>query len=165
MKRKISWFGIVLVLLGVALLLERTGVLAFGWSVLFWAVVALAGLSKLVYSYPRKLGGGVFWGTVFFLFGAFEVLMDLDVISFGPPFAFPILALIAGLGFAAMYSVSPRRWHVLLAAVFLTGLGAFLTLTEAGIVNSPGIEYALKGYWPVALILFGALLLLNRREA
>jgi len=169
---KISWFGVALVVVGAALLLDRIGYVSLEWHVVFWGFVALFGALKLASCFASKNGaggraahGGVFWGTLFLLVGLANLLTDVDVLQVRSTYWFPILIGIVGVAFLVVFISRPREWHILIPALFFSGVSALLILGEAGMLDRWDVRDALGHYWPVALILFGTALLLNRRSA
>jgi hypothetical protein len=79
--KRFSWFGVGLVIIGVAMLLDRLDVIPFGWQPVFWTLIAAFGIAKAVDGFGRKKSGHVFWGTILFLFGTYSLLRDLDVVE------------------------------------------------------------------------------------
>ncbi len=169
---KLPWFGIALIVVGGVLFLDRSGFLSFGWGGIFWIFLALFGAWKLITSFPsREAGGaggsrgGVFWGTMFLLFGLTNLLEHLDVVDLSSYLFVPLLLGMAGLAFLMLFVSWPREWHVLVPAVVCIGLGAITTAAELGTFDRWELREVVGTYWPVALILFGAALLLNRNSA
>ena len=169
---KVSWFGAALVLVGAALLLDRTGVVSLGWHGVFWGAVAVFGAVKVVNCFVLRKAApdakghcGIFWGTLLFLFGLYNLLEDLGAFEVHSYFGFPVLFVMVGLAFLAVFVSRPRDWHVLIPACLFIGVGAVMIVAELGMLDRWEIQDAVRSYWPIALILFGGALLLNRRSA
>ena len=162
---KFPWFGILLILVGAGLLLDRTGVISFGWHLFFWSVLAVYGGFKLINGFPAKRRGQVFWGAFFLGVGAYNVLSELDLYELPPFLAVPAFLVLIGLGFLLVFACTPRDWHLLVPGVFFLGLGTLTGLSDLGYMYRWDVMHFVSRYWPVALILFGVSLLLNRRAA
>jgi hypothetical protein len=164
-KMRFPWFGAGLIVVGSAMLLHRMGVVTFGWHAAFWGVVALAGLYKVVTAFTTGRAGAAFWGTVFLVVGGYQTLEYLGVVYVSSYLLFPWTVVLVGAGFLMMFAVRPRDWHVLVPAAFFVGTGTVMVLAEMGYFDRWDVMDALRQYWPIALILFGITLLLNRRSS
>ena len=145
------------------MILHRLGVISFEWPAVLWAALALVGGFKVVHSFSMVRQGatktgrsGVFWGTLLFLAGLYNVLRELDVLDFPPYLLLPACVLCIGIGFLMTYISAPRDWHLIIPALFFMGLGAVMLLTELGYLYRSDVLTAIKNYWPFALILFGS---------
>jgi hypothetical protein len=164
MKNKFPLFGTLLIVLGATLLLHKTGIVDFSWGLAFWLLVTAAGAFKLYRGFVDPRAGGQFWGTILFLLGLTIVLTDLSVIDLPGFLKFPFLVSLVGVGFLVKFAAMPREWHLLVPGFICTGLGSALILSELDYLPSWEIGPTLGMYWPVALVLFGAALLLNRKS-
>ncbi len=171
MKIRLSWFGVALIVIGAALILERLQVLRFTWSEVFWAVLVLVSAIKIVQGFSnsmttqgRRGRGRVFWWTVIGSYSTYQVLRVIG--WYDPPdnILFALMMIAIGGGITLMFLSYPRDWHVAIPAVIVLGLGITIYLGEIGTLYRWDIMHVVATYWPVALILFGAGMLLNRRE-
>jgi hypothetical protein len=162
MKPRVSWFGVGLVFIGLALLLRKLNVVAMDWPVILWAIVTVVGGAKIVQGYSARAHGMAFWGTLLFLVGGYNLLWNIDVLVIRHGLVIPALFLAIGVSFLVMYTVTPKDWHLLVPALVFAGLGAVMGLAEMGYLYRWDVEDAVRTYWPAALILFGASLLLSR---
>ncbi len=89
----------------------------------------------------------------------------LELIYISSYMLFPCTVVLVCVGFLMMFAVSPRNWHVLVPAVFFLGTGAVMILSEMGYFDRWDVVDAFRQYWPIALILFGITLLLNRKSS
>ena len=160
---KRSLIGVGLIVAGAFMLLARIHVLYFNWHILFWAVVALLGLYKLVDGFLHH-GRGVFFGTGVAAVGTYEVLKHYEFVYIPSYLVFPSLIILAGVGFLLTFAAVPRRWHLIIPSVTLIGLGAVLLLAEEGYFSRWEVIDSVHTWWPAALILFGVALLLNRGQ-
>jgi hypothetical protein len=157
-----AWLGIALVLVGLAMLLDRLDVMQFGWQPVFWGVVAVFGVVRAVSGFEKKKSGSIFWGTTLFLVGMYNILWRIgvvDVVSYWWP---PAILLVIGFSTLMVYSCFPARWHLLVPAVLLLAAGSVLIMTEFGYFSRYEVMRAMRVYWPVGLILFGGALVLRR---
>ncbi len=164
-RLRFPWFGIALIVIGGAMLLYRLHVVMFGWHTAFWGIVAIFGAYKLVTAFASGRTGGAFWGTVLFVIGGYQTLEDLGLAYVSTYLLFPWTVVLVGVGFLMMFAVKPRNWHVIVPAVFFMGTGALMVLSELGYLDRWDVVEVLRQYWPIALIVFGVTLLLNRKSA
>lgn len=163
MRKGFPLLPVLLIIVGAALLLDRTGVLAFGWWTIFWAVVALLGMYKMVEAFRTPSRGRMVWGTILFFVGLYCVLEDLAVLILPGGMLFPALLAIVGLGFLLALLRQPREWHLAVPAVALLGIGALMLCAELNYLPRWLVIDLIRQWWPAALVLLGAALLLNNR--
>lgn len=159
---RMSWFGLALVVAGVLLLLQHTGVFHLRWSLVLWSVMALIGLRLSISGFLHRARGGVFWGSQLLLLGTYQVLGAAGVIGSHWYFLAPTLFIIVGTGFFVMFLVQTTDWHLLVPAAALGGFGVAMVLAEFGFMARWQIMDVVNDYWPIALILFGGLMLLSQ---
>jgi len=155
-------FAIVLILVGTVMLLHRLHVVSMDWITVLWGVVALAGAFKIFNGFTLKRRGGVFWGLLFLALGTFALLHEFGVIDPEPGFTVAGLLLTLGTAFLLMFLTVPRDWYVLVPSAFFLLVGGGVLCVELGYFNRWDVSSFLGAYWPLALIAFGAALLLNR---
>jgi len=127
--------GAALVLGGILMLLDQTGILK-GASRWFWAgLLALGALLSLYwfFSNPER-----WWAAIpgFAMLGLSASALLLDRIGWGG------LAFLGGtgLGFWAVFLAERRRWWAILPGGFLLSLGAVSAMTEAyNLTNTGGV--------------------------
>jgi hypothetical protein len=159
-KARFSWFGVVLIVVGLAMLLDHMHILTMSWWLIFWASVAAGSAIVLVRNSQQKRGG-VFWLTVLFFFAVYKTLRLLGALEFHESMGLPLLLVFAGIGLVAVVATHPVRWHLLVPAVILIGVGGAMALAELNVIAEWDVRTAIRTYWPVAVILFGAAMLLN----
>jgi hypothetical protein len=165
MKTKFPFFGVLLIVVGCCMLLHRTGMLHFSWPLIFWIFVTVAGAFKLFRGFADPASRGQFWGTIFFGVGLAFVLGELDLFVIPGVLVAPSLLALIGAGFLVKFAAFPREWHLLIPGLLFAGLGSSLLLAELDYLPDWEIAPAVASYWPLALVVFGAALLLNRRSA
>lgn len=159
---RLSWFPVALILTGTAMLLQRLHVIHLDWHAVFWGLVALGGVYKLIGGFAAKARGGVFWGTVFLAAGVFALLNVYEVIDPEPGLAVAGLLFALGVAFFLMFVVVPRDWYVLVPSLFFLLVGGAVLAVEMGYYDRWEVGPIIGAYWPVGLILFGLAILLNR---
>jgi len=160
--RKLSWIGIVMILVGLMMLLDRFDLIHLGLYPIFWSLVAVFGVVRCVDGFGKKKGGRVFWGTFLFLFGTYNILRHVDIVELRSYWMFPALLVIVGLSLFVTYVSIPKDWHLLVPAVFLLGAGVTLIMTEFGYFYRYDVIRAFHVYWPIGLILFGLALVVSK---
>ncbi len=163
-KPKISVAGILLVVLGIVLLLERLDLVEIGFGRILWTSAALLGGWFVVRAFLYNERGKAFWGTALFLFSIYFLLRSFGVVEFHGRTIVPSALLIFSFAFLMLFVQNPRAWQVLIPAVILGGLGTVFILTDLGYLYSWDVLHTIRTYWPVALILIGISLLFRRRD-
>jgi hypothetical protein len=159
---RFSWFAVALIVTGTAMLLQRLHVISMDWRTIFWGVVALGGVYKLVMGFAMKRRGGVFWGTIFTTVGTLALLSLHDVIDPSPGIAVSGMLIALGVGFVLMFVTVPRDWYVLAPGLFFLLVGGAVLAVELGYYERWQVGPIIASYWPAGLIVFGLALLLNR---
>ena len=164
MNGRYLWIGSALIIIGATLLLTRLDILSFEWPVVFWSFVSLFGAYKLAVNAKRRRKGGVFWGTFLLLFGGVKTLDYTGMIFMYQFYTVPLVLTILGIALVAMYLVKTSDWQVLVPAVLCLGAGVCMILADFGYISRWEVNHAVRSYWPVVLILFGAALLVPRKS-
>ena len=163
-QRRLPVFGILLLVVGIALLLEKLDVIEFGWSKVLWAAVAVLGAAIVIRSFVQNGRGGIFWGTLLFLYGLFFLLRSLDLIESHVTVFMPASFTILGFGFLMLFVSDPKDWHLLIPSVILLGFGGAFMLAEAGYIHRWEMWDTFRTWWPLVLVLVGFSLILRRRK-
>lgn len=162
MRKGFPLFPVILIAVGTGMLLDRTDVLTFGWWTIFWAVIAVVGLYKMAQAFRFPSRGGMVWGTTLFFVGLYNVLEDFGAVILPGGTLFPALLAVVGLGFLLALARQPKEWHLAVPALVLLGIGTLMILAEMDYIGRWLVTDLVKQWWPAALVLFGAALLLNR---
>ena len=160
MKPRPVWLGIVLIVVGLAMLFDHLHVLSLSWWLVFWISVTVVSATLVVRNSRRK-EGGTFWLTVLFFFGLYKTLRHLGTLEFHESMGFPLLLVFAGIGIAVVVFTYPAKWHLAVPAIALIGIGSAMLLAEFNVLCVDDVRAAVSNYWPYAVILFGAAMLLN----
>ncbi|MBI4809915.1 MAG: hypothetical protein HY800_00385 [Ignavibacteriales bacterium] len=159
---KTSWFGIALIVIGAAMLLDQLDVLNIDFSTIFWPLLMLIGIVTVGRGFTENRRAKIYWGTVLFLYSLFFLLKSIDYFEIYAHTFFPASFLIFGIAFFMMYLNNFKDWPLLIPAIVLSGIGSIFILTEYGFFYRWDVWDAVRTYWPVILILFGLAILLKR---
>lgn len=162
-RKQISWFGVALIIFGTVILLHRLHVIRVGFDQILWAMLMLVGIMGVVKGFSRDRRGKIFWGTVWFLLGLFFLLHSIDRIEFRAHMFPPAMFLIVGLAFLMTYLNDLHDWYILIPAFILTAIGGAFILADFGYLTQWEVWEAVRMYWPVALIILGAGLIMRRK--
>ena len=154
--------GFVLVLLGVALLLNQMNVVHIGGWALVWLGLLVYGAAVVIRSFINNDRSKVFFGTMCFLCGILFFLRRGSFIHGSFSLYFPAFIIIVGLAFTMLFVFNVKDWHLLIPAFIFLALGAALMLTHLGYWYSRDVWRTIGSYWPVVLIVIGGTLLVRR---
>jgi hypothetical protein len=145
--------GIVLILVGVGILLDKWDIVSFTWEEFYPLVLlALSLLSLLKVIQGRK--DASFWFVSLGILGLFYFLRNFDIIiSFWYIDSWPVLLLALGLSFIVMYFFKSYDWGNLIPGSILTFLGAAFLLREMD-VRWLSFRFVID-FWPLILVLIG----------
>ena len=160
---KFPWMGVLLILLGSALLLEKIHVLHFGFVRVLWVGVMVYGAVHVANGFSTNVRGKIFWGTLLFLYGLYVLLRTFDFIEFRSHPFWPATFIIVGAGFLMIYLNNIREWFSLILALGLMGLGSAVMMGRLEYFDVHDLLYLMRRYWPVVLILMGFLILFKKR--
>jgi len=161
--RQPAFWGIMLVIIGMVLLVHKLDVLPLNWSVVISACLAIVGLVMIIRNF-REHGNSVFWWTLLFCYGTISFLRTSDLLYIPSWYGLPLALITTGIAIGVTVALRPRDWHLAVPAVLFLGVGAAILLTEMDMLEEEVVRSAISSYWPFALILFGAALLLNWRK-
>ncbi len=163
-RRRFPWIGVTLIAVGAVLLLEKFSLLSFETSTLVWIILMLFGVVKVGQGFSRP-GGGVFVGTVAFLYGLYFLLHTFDDVELRPHLFLPASFLIFGFAFLMLFFRNIREWIYILPALLLLSAGSLFLLNRLGYFDAWDVGEVLRVYWPLGLILIGVMIVLKRRSA
>jgi hypothetical protein len=165
LRTSMTWFGVLLVLVGCVLLLRGMGVLELEWGIVLWTAVGVGGAVWVIRGFRRSEPGRVFWGTMLFLGALFMMLRSVPYVQISSYYAVPAGVLALGLAFLSAFICRPRNLPLLVSAAVFCSLAGGIWMVEFGYLYRWDVVSAVQSYWPVALILFGASLLVPRRAS
>lgn len=155
--------GLILILLGAGLLMERFGYLHMGWGLLISGGLMILGLGLVIRALQHEGGGKIFGGTLLFLYGALFLLSELGLVSNHGAVFLPATLLILGISFVMIFVVDTREWGVLIPGGIFLFLGSAFMLANVDLLQAEAVMNVVRVYWPVLLILIGVSLVFRRR--
>jgi hypothetical protein len=159
---RIPFFGIILVLIGMGLLLRQLHIIRVdGTAMVLFGVVAY-GTAMIVRSFLSNIRQSLFFGSLCFFSGIVLLLGKYELIEHSPYVYVPGFLLSVGLSFTMLYLFNLRDYHLLVPAVIFIALGIAFMMTEVGYLYPSDVKDAVRQYWPVAIIVFGVLMLFRR---
>jgi hypothetical protein len=165
MKRKsFPIFGILLIVIGSSILLDRLYIIHFGWYRIWPTLLAVLGLWMVINSFIYEKRGKIFGGTFIFLLGVLFVLKNFNIIYMRYDIFWPALFLILGLSFLMLFIFEPKDWGVLIPSIIFIGFGLFVIFTRLGYFYYWEIWDLIGMYWPVILIIIGVSMLLTKKK-
>ena len=147
--------GLALIIIGGLLLIHKFFPGLFDMSNFYPLILMGLGVWLIGSIKGRKDKGAVFPGTIIFLLGFFYFLRSYDLIeyySLGE--VWPIMLIIVGLGFGALFITKPSDWGVLVPGGVLVFLGVVFLLREFYIIRLD-IADIITDFWPIILIVIG----------
>ncbi len=161
---RIPIFGIVLVVIGVGLLLRQLHIIHLdGASLLLFGLIAY-GAAMVIRSFMMNVRQSLFFGSLCFFSGVLLMLGKYGFIENSPFIYVPGFLMVFGLAFVMLFVFNFKDFHLLVPAVIFIGLGVAFMMTEIGFLYPSDVKEAIRTYWPVAIILFGVLMLFRRKE-
>lgn len=145
--------GVLFILVGILLLLNRLHVLFLSWHKLLPLALLVIGL---YFFYQVILGKkeNAFLGTVFLVLAGFFALKNYHFIHFFHLYEYwPIFFVALGLGFIVLYVFKPADWALLIPGSILTFMGIVILLHTVN-VSFVVIRFVQK-FWPLVLVIIG----------
>ncbi len=163
-RNKISLFlGIVLVLSGLIILLDKFGILYLSWKKVISILLVFYGAYFGYSGFGLNSNSKVFWGSILFFFGIYLFIDSFGLLNPDVHFFWPVVMIITGLSFFMSFVNRPKDFALLLPAVTLVGIGVLFLLTNLGFIYSFELWDRIEKFWPVLLIIFGLYFMLKRR--
>lgn len=151
--------GVLLILVGLVLLLDRLEVVRFTWRTAYPILVLASGLLFLILSGGVQNRGAIFAGSVLTVLGVYFVLRNYrlvyEVRYLG---GWSVFFFALGLGFVILYVMEPKDWGLLVPGGILVFIGGAAMLEQLDVIGWRTWQ-RLVDFWPVILILIGAKLL------
>jgi len=161
MRRSIAP-GIILILMGGLLLLDKLGYYRLRWSTIYPLILLLLGVMFFSWVWRRGDKGAVFPGTILFLLGLFFFFRNSGLLPLYYLWEFwPVFLIIVGLAFVVLFIFKPHDWGVLVPGGILLFFGTVFLLNN--IYYLPWRTRELVGtFWPVILIIIGIGIILGQ---
>ncbi len=162
-RTRISWFGLVLILIGLLLLFDRLRIVRIESQIILWSGLILLGFISVMRGFSDNRPGRVFWGTFIFLFALFFLLRSMDLMDIHAHMLPPALFLMVGISFLMLFLHTPKEWGLLIPAVAFGALGVVLIMVEYGYLYEWDVWDFIRTWWPLILILLGVSVVLRPR--
>ncbi len=166
MERRInnvSLIGIFFLVLGIALLLHKLEIIPSLWIYVFWGSIGLYGLGITVTTFPQQRRSPVFWGSLMFFFSIGVILHRANVLQSESWDFLATLSLAISFACLMTYLLDIRRMGILIPAILCGAYGLLHYLWEYELLDWYDIQYIVRTYWPVLLIVWGISFLVRRR--
>ena len=155
------WPGLILILLGALLLMRKLTPYSFGFYEIYPIVIMGIGVLLFVSVIGKRDKGAIFPGTILLLLGLFFFLRNYDLV----PYRYvrdiwPMLLVILGIAFLAVFLTKPSDWGVLIPAATFLFFGIVLLLNRLDVFYLD-VWDIIADYWPIALIVVGAGIILG----
>jgi hypothetical protein len=160
---RVSIFGLFLVVVGVLLLLRKTGVIDLRTHEVIWPVITLFGLILAGRGLADGKRGKIVGGTVLFLYGIFFLVRSLGSYDLPVQMIVPSTFVIFGIVFVMLFVNRPSEWYFVVPGILLLLVGASFLMTEYGYWYGWEVRDTVGTWWPLALVLMGAGMLLRKR--
>lgn len=161
---RIPILGIFLVVLGTGLLLNQLNVVNIdGKTLLLFGLVAYGG-AMVIRSFTLNIRQSLFLGSLCFYSGLLLLLGKYDLVESSAYIYVPGFLIVFGMAFLMLFIYNIRDVHLLVPAFIFIAIGVAFMMTEIGYWYVSDVKDVIRMYWPLALILFGGLLLLKRNS-
>lgn len=161
---RIPFFGIVLVLIGIGLLLRQLHIVRLDGTSMVLIGMTVYGAAMIIRSFVTDIRQALFFGSLCFYGGIVLLLGHYEVIEHSPYTYVPGFLLATGMAFLMLFIYNFRDFHLLVPAVIFLALGVAFMMTEIGYLYPSDVKEAVRQYWPVGIIAFGILMLFRRKE-
>lgn len=156
-------FGVILVLIGLVILLDKLGVVYLSWKKILSILLVIAGAYFGYSGFGLNSNSKVFWGSILFFFGIYLFIDSFGFLNPDVHFFWPVVLITTGLAFLMSFVNRPNDFALLLPAVALVGIGVLFLLTNLGVIYSFEVWESVEKFWPVLLIVLGLYLILKKR--
>ena len=150
------WPGLILIIIGSILLLYKLDIFDFGWYQIYPVVMMGLGILFFTSIAGKNQKGAVFPGTILFLLGLFFFLRNYEIVPYDyVRHVGPVVLIIVGLAFFAVFLTKPSDWGALIPSAVLVVIGSSLLLRKFHVIYW-NVWDVITTYWPILLIVIGA---------
>jgi len=150
------WPGLILIIIGSILLLYKLDIFDFGWYQIYPVIMMGLGILFFTSIAGKSQKGAVFPGTILFLLGLFFFLRNYEIVPYDyVRHVGPVVLIIVGLAFFAVFLTKPSDWGALIPSAVLVVVGSSLLLREFHVIHW-NVWDVITMYWPILLIVIGA---------
>lgn len=156
------WLAVLVILIGLLLLFNNLGIIAFSWSSIISCLICAFGIRLIVGWFHQESGWRLFWGLVLFLGGLSLFLCPRIWPVYGFEELWPLGLIIFGVAWWFDFIREPSRLWQLVKAFAATAFGLLLLLSKIGVLGSE-TEGFYRVLYPVVILLIGFAILFRRR--
>ena len=150
------WPGLILIIIGSILLLYKLDIFDFGWYQIYPVIMMGLGILFFTSIAGKNQKGAVFPGTILFLLGLFFFLRNYEIVPYDyVRHVGPVVLIIVGLAFFAVFLTKPSDWGALIPSAVLVVIGSSLLLRKFHVIYW-NVWDVITMYWPIFLIVIGA---------
>jgi hypothetical protein len=155
-------FGLILILVGVSLLLNRLGICYFSAKTVFFNILLIIGAIFFFRGISRSDRKGIFSGTFLILIGSLYYLRKTGVLSFYYGIdILPFIIFAFGASFLILYLFKPRQLELLIPAFIFMFIGFGIFSHTSGYLDWFMWHNVWRLFLPVCLIFIGIIILLK----
>lgn len=152
-------FGFILILVGIALILDQYDL--FGFRYLKSYGFFIAGTLFFIQGINRSSQPRIYFSTVIALFGFYYILDSLNIIHAHRELNISIYVLILGLSFYPLFFFYMRKINYLLIGNLITLIGLTFLLWHLEVIDHYFLINFIDRYWPLVLIILGLIFLIG----
>jgi hypothetical protein len=161
-ERKSLAPGILFIVIGALILVDRLDLVDLSWKVIYPLVLLAVGVFFYLTFFSARQNNRVFLATVLSLLGLFFLLRNLDLFDLGFYFYsiedyWPVFPIVFGAAFIVQFAFSGRDWALLVPGGLLLFVGSVFLAKNLGFF----FWHHILESWPVILIVIGTLLILK----
>lgn len=134
-----------------------------GKTLILFGLIAYGG-GVIIRSFTMNIRHSLFFASLCFYSGVLLLLGKYNLVESSPYIYVPGFLIVFGLAFVMLFIYNVRDFHLLVPAIIFIGLGVAFMMTEVGYWYVSDVKDVIRMYWPLALILFGGLMLLKRNS-
>jgi hypothetical protein len=162
---RIPFLGVLFIVLGLTLLLDRLDIIDLRWGKTVWLLVSIYGATLIAQAFVNRRRSHLLWGNLLFFFGGCIALWQWRIIPSEDFYFLPLMCLAVGFSCLTTYIYEPRNVALLIPAVVFVGFGVVFYLWWWEYLDWFDMRYYARRYWPMLLIAWGLALVLRRRSS
>lgn len=158
-QRRPYLLGILLIVLGGILLLDRADIVEYSWPM----ILIIVGAAFLASDFLNKNHRSTFVGLLLLLLGLAFLGIEYDWFGWHLRDEWPVLLLAVGLAFLITSLIHKERHRMQVPGAIITAIGLFFLAVEARWISSRAV-YDIYEWWPLLLLGVGVWLIVDRRR-
>lgn len=157
--RRPYFLGIILIILGFILLLDKVDVFEYSWPM----ILILVGGAFLGSDYLNKQSRSTFVGLLLMLLGLAFLGIEYDWFGWRLHDEWPVLLLAVGLAFLFTSLIRKEKRGMQVPGTVITLLGLFFLAVEARWIDSRFVD-DVYDWWPLLLLGVGVWLIVDKKR-